>query len=59
MMPLKPVSKDDYWACACVKRDRRGNMKAIKLHHPAQEKCRTCGCTKPPPEAAEAGGGRA
>jgi capsid portal protein len=48
--PLLPAKKDDYWPCACVKRDRNGNMKAIKLNHPQVTQCRVCKCTKPEKE---------
>ena len=37
---------DDMWPCACVKRDRKGVMKAIKMHTATTSKCRVCGCTK-------------
>jgi hypothetical protein len=35
------------WVCACVKRDKAGNIAAIKMHHPARQKCRQCGATRP------------
>lgn len=37
-----------YWACACVKRDSKGNMKAIKLNPPSSKRCRVCKCTPIP-----------
>ena len=38
-----PEEVERMWPCACVKRDRRGNMTAIKLHSPFVKKCRACG----------------
>jgi hypothetical protein len=37
-----------YWACACVRRNKDGTLKAIKLHAPVRKKCRVCGCKRPP-----------
>ena len=45
----KPTQKtflDDWWPCACVKRDAEGRMSHIKGNHPSVNKCRRCGCTK-------------
>lgn len=39
---------DGYWPCACVKRDRKGNMTHIKMHPPTAKKCKTCDATRPP-----------
>ena len=33
---------DDYWVCACVRRDRAGNLKAIRRNHPDVAECPTC-----------------
>jgi hypothetical protein len=38
-------NKNDFWACACVKRGRDGVLKAIKLNPPERKRCRVCGCT--------------
>jgi hypothetical protein len=48
----------EYWPCACVKRDRAGKMKAIKMIHNSKTKCRKCGCTKPDPAAKDAATGK-
>jgi hypothetical protein len=37
---------EDYWPCACVKRDRAGNMTHIKLNHNSVPKCRKCKATR-------------
>ena len=37
--------KADWWPCACVKRDKAGNMKAIKLNHPDLKRCLVCKCS--------------
>ncbi len=45
-MSGKTIEKPDtskWWACACVKRDRKGKMSHIKLHPPTTRKCKTCG----------------
>lgn len=46
-MSSKPVPPD-YWPCACVKRDRQGNLKALKMNPPMKKYCRACGCVRPP-----------
>lgn len=35
-----------HWACACIKRDRKGNLKAIKLHPLATKRCEVCGAVQ-------------
>lgn len=42
-----PNDKDNWWPCACVRRDRKGNMKDIKLHHPDTTKCDVCKAKRP------------
>ena len=42
----KNLTPDDYWICACVKRDKAGNLKAIRRNHPSVKKCPGCGCIK-------------
>jgi hypothetical protein len=37
---------DDYWPCACVKRDRAGRLTHIKQHHRTVERCQRCGSTR-------------
>ncbi len=37
------VTPETHWPCACVKRERNGKMKAIKLHPLAVKYCRECG----------------
>ncbi len=37
---------DDYWSCCCVKRNRKGELVAIKFHAPDRRKCRKCGATR-------------
>ena len=32
-----------HWPCACVKRDRAGRLKAIKLHPNSVQRCPVCG----------------
>lgn len=39
-----------YWACACVKRDKDGKLKAIKLNPNSRFSCRVCGSRKPKTE---------
>ena len=41
--PTVPVTLDRQWACACVRRDRRGKIKAIKLHPMTTKSCKVCG----------------
>lgn len=43
--PAKLVPQG-YWVCACVRRDKRGNMTAIKMNPPMSKRCRACGTTK-------------
>lgn len=38
--------KEDGWPCACVKRNRKGQMTHIKLNHPSLKRCSRCKCTK-------------
>lgn len=45
-----PAPTPGHWPCACVRRDRAGNLKAIKMHPPSVNKCRRCGATRPPGE---------
>jgi hypothetical protein len=48
-MRRKPTREEidrDYWPCACVKRDKAGNMSHIKLHHKSKSECRVCGATR-------------
>ena len=33
------------WVCACVKRDRKGQMTHLKVHDRSVVKCRQCGST--------------
>lgn len=40
---IEVVPSDRYWPCACVKRNRKGLMTAIKCHHPSVAKCGKCG----------------
>ncbi len=35
--------RKDWWACSCVKRNRKGELTHIKLHPPDAPKCRRCG----------------
>ena len=51
MSTAKQQVPADYWACACVKRDRQGTMKAVKMHPPTAKRCRVCGCQRPPEKA--------
>ena len=39
---------ETHWACACVKRDRKGQLKSIKLHTVAVKSCPVCGCKQIP-----------
>lgn len=41
--PTPEEIKRDYWPCACVNRDRKGNLSGIKLHHKSVHHCRVCG----------------
>lgn len=36
-----------YWPCACVKRDREGNMTHVRLNSPLIKRCRKCHATNP------------
>lgn len=38
---------ESYWPCACVKRDRRGNLIAIMGHHQSVKRCRKCKAQRP------------
>jgi hypothetical protein len=38
---------DDYWPCACVRRDRAGNLRKIKLNSPQTARCPVCKCVRP------------
>lgn len=38
--------REEGWPCACVRRNRHGALKAIKLNAPELERCRVCGATK-------------
>jgi hypothetical protein len=42
-----PTVPNDYWPCACIKRNRKGELTHIKAHPPSRKKCRKCGATKP------------
>lgn len=42
----KRAIPDDWWVCACVKRDASGTMTHLKAHAPERKKCGRCGCTK-------------
>jgi hypothetical protein len=42
-----------YWPCACVRRDRQGNMRAIKFHAPKVRRCAVCKCERPDDFVAE------
>ena len=52
MKKLTPQEADKlgYWVCACVKRDRQGNLAAVKMNHPSIKRCRKCGAVPPPKE---------
>jgi len=39
---------ETHWACACVKCDRKGKLKSIKLHPIAKTSCRVCGAKQRP-----------
>ena len=43
----KPDNYDEWWPCACVRRDSQGNMAKIKMHCPETTRCRVCGATRP------------
>ena len=38
----------DYWVCACVKRDRQGNMTHIGSRHHSLRRCPECNAERPP-----------
>jgi hypothetical protein len=42
-----------YWVCACVRRDRAGNLSQIKFNPTRVKRCRKCGCERPPEEFRE------
>lgn len=35
------------WPCACVRRDKAGNLKSIRINRPSVKKCMACGCARP------------
>ena len=43
----KAMSTEVTWPCACVKRDRKGNMTHIKLHSEKSRSCKKCGAKRP------------
>ena len=42
-VPTGSMALGSRWACACVRRDRHGKIKAIKLHPMTTKSCRVCG----------------
>lgn len=38
-----------YWPCACVKRDKKGNLSKIKFNPPSRKRCSVCKSTRPEP----------
>jgi hypothetical protein len=38
---------EDYWPCACVKRDRDGNPRKVRLNHKSVKKCSVCKLNRP------------
>ena len=47
---LRQVIADEiaeYWVCACVKRDRAGNMTHFKGHCQTVTRCPKCKCERP------------
>lgn len=40
--------KETGWPCACVKRDRKGNLTHIRVNDASVRKCRDCGSVRPP-----------
>lgn len=50
---VKPENQENYWVCACVKRDRKGRMTHIKENHRSVAKCRRCGCTRDESDAVQ------
>ena len=45
---MSKANTDGYWPCACVKRNRAGNMTHIKLNHPLLKSCAKCKAKRPP-----------
>lgn len=45
-LPFITNPEPEYWVCACVKRNRKGVMTAIRTNHPDVKRCSKCGCTK-------------
>ena len=41
--PPSRITPETHWACSCVRRDRAGKIKAIKLHPMTTKSCRVCG----------------
>jgi hypothetical protein len=37
---------DGWWPCACVKRNRRGQMTHFAAHPPTQKRCSRCSMTR-------------
>ncbi|MES2598614.1 MAG: hypothetical protein V4662_24985 [Verrucomicrobiota bacterium] len=37
------MTPETHWACACIKRDHHGRLKAIKLNPIKRKSCRVCG----------------
>lgn len=52
-MSDKPQAKTpvppDYWPCACVKRDKAGNLTHFGMQPPTVKRCRRCGAKQPAP----------
>lgn len=50
------ASYDLYWPCACVKRDRKGRMTALKVNSHNVSRCRVCGAKRDLPNTPNAEG---
>jgi hypothetical protein len=44
----RPKDFDKWWPCACVRRNRKGQITGIKMHPPKTLTCRVCGCSQRP-----------
>ncbi len=47
-----------YWPCACVRRDKDGNLSRIKMNPPHRRVCSVCKAKRPAREAAATEGDR-
>jgi hypothetical protein len=47
---VDPIKPGEWWICACVKRNRKGDMTHIRNNSFEVLACRSCGTKRPPVE---------